>query len=435
MPGTTTDIRGNAQIEDRRDCLASSRPSYSSHHRYLNINEDRKISQPHSHSDGGDKLAGENQWLQNSNSAKSEATDPDEPPPAYHEAVKVAASSSRPKFSPGLSVRPINVLPRLQLPVIIPQNPREGGFCRAYTPLLGECKVSETAFSYFLDEVDRSAQASPYFSAVNIASIGSLSRPYSTAMIVALARKRYIPPSLLLFQYTKYDAKTSESYRINTFLDRVNAEFFQPRGLFCLIVTWRPDINKTHETVNIEDPIFSASMRSLPFPKAAQLTFPHGDPTENMEPERDLASPNLYGPVSPAFGRGAGIPRLVGTDASYYGSMGYSDPYVMDRGFGNGHGMGGFGGMGGMSMGGHHHGKIGARSGGSGGLIGLAASFIEDQMSSKSPPDPQHYDDGYAPGDVGRDVSSRGSGTKAFKKVRTGISLTPDIPSENRMAN
>ena len=206
MPGVTIDAfsRGNLQTEDRRDRLglASSRPSYRSNDRYTSINGDRKRPHPHSCSEGDDKLSRENRWLQNSDSAQqSAATYPDESPPAYHEAIKVTAPSSSPRTIPSPPLQSISTSPRLQLPVIIPQNPRDGGFCRAYAPLLEECKVSQRVFFYFLDDFDRSAQASPYFSAVNIASIGSLNRPHSIAMIIALARQRYlhISPSLLLF--------------------------------------------------------------------------------------------------------------------------------------------------------------------------------------------------------------------------------------------
>lgn len=152
-----------------------------------------------------------------------------------------------------------------------------------------------------------------------------------------------------------------------------------------------------------------------------------------MEAERDLPPWNMcgpqYRPSSPVYGRGAGIPRLAR-------GMGCNDPYMMDRGHRHGHGMGGmrmememgmgmgrmgggFGGMGGM---GHsrHHGKMGGRGGfgsGGGGLIGLAAHFLEDKMSNKSSTDTSYYDGGNNFGYSGRGVSSRGSDSKAFKKV------------------
>lgn len=198
-------IKGSVYHEEKKDRQTSSRPSYSSRDRYSSSNGDRKSSHTHSHSHGDDKISREKQWLQNSNSTKAavDVAAPDSPPPAYSETLQAplptprSTSISRSPRAP--SVQPISTLPRLQLPVIVPQNPRDGGFCRAYAPLLEECKVTQTAFFYFLDDFDRSAQASPYFSAVNIASIGSLNRPHSTAMIVTLAKKRHAIPSSQLF--------------------------------------------------------------------------------------------------------------------------------------------------------------------------------------------------------------------------------------------
>jgi hypothetical protein len=189
-------IRGSVYNEDKRNRVTSSRPSYSSHDRYCSSNGDRKISHTHSHPNGVKNSSREKQCVQNSNSTKSAVeTAPDSPPPAYSATAKATPLTQKSRSVSRSTQRPsvlsISTLPRLQLPVIIPQNPRDGGFCRAYTPLLEECQVSETALFYFLDDLDRSAQASPYFSAVNIASIGSLNRPHSTAMIVTLAKKQY----------------------------------------------------------------------------------------------------------------------------------------------------------------------------------------------------------------------------------------------------
>jgi hypothetical protein len=204
MPTLSLDslIKGSVYHEDKKDRETSSRPSYSSRDRYASSNGDRKSSHGHSHSHGDDRLVREKQWLQNSNSTKSavDITTSASPPPAYSEIMQAPLPTPTPRptsisKSPRTpSVPPVRTLPRLQVPVIIPQNPRDGGFCRAYAPLLEECKVTKTAFFYFLDDFDRSAQASPYFSAVNIASIGSLNRPHSTAMIVTLAKKRYAFP-------------------------------------------------------------------------------------------------------------------------------------------------------------------------------------------------------------------------------------------------
>lgn len=94
--------------------------------------------------------------------------------------------------------------------------------------------------------------------------------------------------------------------RTNGFLDRMNEEFFKPRGLYCLIMTYKPDSSATHASVDITQTISSSltpassNMRQtfknmrlssgktygeLELPEAAPLIFPAlesiaSDPTE-----------------------------------------------------------------------------------------------------------------------------------------------------------
>jgi len=83
--------------------------------------------------------------------------------------------------------------------------------------------------------------------------------------------------------------------RTNSFLDRMNEEFFKPRGLYCLIMTYKPDSTDTHTRVDITQTISSSltpassGMRQtfknlrlssgktygeLELPEAAPLIFP-----------------------------------------------------------------------------------------------------------------------------------------------------------------
>ena len=161
-----------------------------------------------------------------------------------------------------------------------------------------------------------------------------------------------------------------------------------------------------------------------------------------MEPTRDLPPPNMYGPTSPAYGRGAGIPRLAGADPYYYDPYGYG---YNDYGYGTGvRGMG-MGGLGGMGMGRMGYGGMGGMGGmgmmggrggfggGIGGPLGLIAGYLEDKMISKSQPTPQYYgggpnagyDSGYNNGYMTRGAPSAGSNSKAFKKVCSPLSRFP----------
>jgi hypothetical protein len=77
-------------------------------------------------------------------------------------------------------------------------------------------------------------------------------------------------------------------------LRKLNEEFFQPRGLFCLIMTWNPDSRNKVEQVNISETVASMNQESkgvskvgdkfrssdgttygeLAFPEVAPLVFP-----------------------------------------------------------------------------------------------------------------------------------------------------------------
>ncbi len=45
------------------------------------------------------------------------------------------------------------------------------------------------------------------------------------------------------------------TYRQNTFLDRINNEFFRPHGLYCLVMTWEPDVQDMHYQIDVTSTI------------------------------------------------------------------------------------------------------------------------------------------------------------------------------------
>jgi hypothetical protein len=46
--------------------------------------------------------------------------------------------------------------------------------------------------------------------------------------------------------------------RYNSFLDQINDDFFRPRGLYCLVLTWNPESDETHTSVNVTETIASS---------------------------------------------------------------------------------------------------------------------------------------------------------------------------------
>ncbi|KPI37532.1 uncharacterized protein AB675_3990 [Cyphellophora attinorum] len=170
----------------------------------------------------------------------------DGPPPSYDDAVDGHPGQNPPKsfadmgvplphssFSLQQSVNtPIHPLP---YPVILPQrrpNNRSRGFVQAYPPDLGTYKgIDEITFLQFLAEFHKSSQASKAFTAVNVA-----------AMVAGFT------PGMIAFAVSNAVAMTSAvgqeyhgRYRTNSYLDKANEEFFHPRNLHCMVMTFKRD--------------------------------------------------------------------------------------------------------------------------------------------------------------------------------------------------
>ena len=80
--------------------------------------------------------------------------------------------------------------PQLSAPVILPQRRpknRERGFIRAYAPTLENCGIGQAMFIDFLNTAEKSCQANPWLSAINLASIGTMWMPSVTGIAVSIA--------------------------------------------------------------------------------------------------------------------------------------------------------------------------------------------------------------------------------------------------------
>ncbi|KAH9992688.1 hypothetical protein F4779DRAFT_609116 [Xylariaceae sp. FL0662B] len=174
---------------------------------------------------------------------------------------------------------------RLGLPVVLPQRrPKERarGFIRAYAPELRNVGIDQATWLSFLDTFEKSTQASPWIQTINLAGIATGALPSSFAWAVSLAIEKSVGVAENL----------QANQRTNKFLHKANAELFRPRGVFCLVMTWRPDDNEVHPTVDINSTV-SAALTSyesgvrnkfqssngktygeFAFPAAAPLVFP-----------------------------------------------------------------------------------------------------------------------------------------------------------------
>ncbi|KAJ9614765.1 hypothetical protein H2204_014463 [Knufia peltigerae] len=123
----------------------------------------------------------------------------------------------------------------LPCPVILPQRrpkDKSRGFIRAYAPLLGECAgIDQATFLDFLKDFDRSSRANPALDVINVAAFAVGMVPNPIAMGVAIA--------VQVAAGTAREVQTR--HRRNTYLDQINETLFKPRGLYCMVMTFKPD--------------------------------------------------------------------------------------------------------------------------------------------------------------------------------------------------
>ncbi|KAM0345009.1 hypothetical protein ACHAPU_006892 [Fusarium lateritium] len=140
---------------------------------------------------------------------------------------------------------------RLDLPVIIAQRrpkDRARGFVRGYAPMLEEFGIDEDAWLDFLDKFDQSTLASPWIQVINFAEIGGFFIPFAPS--IAISAAVYITIDV---------AKDLNSrQRSNKFLSRMNEQYFYPKGLCCLIMTWREDTGKSHDVIDLTSTVASS---------------------------------------------------------------------------------------------------------------------------------------------------------------------------------
>ncbi|KAI4724330.1 hypothetical protein E4T49_07938 [Aureobasidium sp. EXF-10728] len=147
---------------------------------------------------------------------------------------------------PSTTVEPSSPRERLPFPIIIPQRrpkDRNRGFVRAFPPILSTRGIDQATFLDFLETLNKSTQATKWIAALNLASIGTIWLPTVTSILVSMA----------ITAATTAAMEIQGRYKTNRFLDKVNRDFFMPKGLFCLVLTWNPDSSDAKTTVSFGD--------------------------------------------------------------------------------------------------------------------------------------------------------------------------------------
>ena len=173
---------------------------------------------------------------------------------------------------------------QLPLPVVITQRRPESrtkGFVRAYSPLLEDVGIDQATFLDFLDNLNKSLAPSPWIQAINLAAFAGQAVPEPFTIMISIAVKKVADAASELHSRSK----------TNVFLDRVNKDFYAPRGLVALIMTWKPnqkDALLTTAEFDMQSSIAKASnssksrsrfesssgATSFEWPQTAPLVFP-----------------------------------------------------------------------------------------------------------------------------------------------------------------
>ncbi|KAK9371472.1 uncharacterized protein V1513DRAFT_386735 [Lipomyces chichibuensis] len=161
-------------------------------------------------------------------------------------------------------------LTKLPCPVIIPQRrPRNKsrGFIRAYAPVLEGCGIDQATFMNFLKSFHQASkaslrliqllQASPSLDVINLAAFAAGFVPLGTAKAASVAVQVAVG----------FAKEIQARQRTNSFLDKMNDKFFKPRGIFCVIMTYKPDQSTPHEIVDISQTV---RQTVAPAPSAAK---------------------------------------------------------------------------------------------------------------------------------------------------------------------
>ncbi|KAI2627810.1 hypothetical protein GGR54DRAFT_590517 [Hypoxylon sp. NC1633] len=204
----------------------------------------------------------------------------------------------------GSSQLPVVPGSRLPYPVILPQRrpkQRDRGFIRAYAPDLMRCGIDAQTFMAFLDGFDKATAAAPWVGVLDLAGgvVGSLH--YAVA-----------PPIGLVVQVTAGIYKEIQGRKDqNAYVAKMNDELFRPRGLYCLIMAYCPNSDKTFGQGDLNHHINTPAgtkgkfrsndgvIGSIEFPVSAELLFP--DLEDYLSDDEQESEGGMKGTISKAL--------------------------------------------------------------------------------------------------------------------------------------
>ncbi|OJJ39968.1 hypothetical protein ASPWEDRAFT_151531 [Aspergillus wentii DTO 134E9] len=141
---------------------------------------------------------------------------------------------------------------RLEHPVVLPQRRpknRQRGFVRAYAPELTKFAIDEDMFLKFVDKANKACVGSQWLQVINLAAtVGG----YFVNPAVGFAM------GFVADAVVRIGMAVDGRRRSGNFFDKVNRDFFMPRGLFCLLMTYAPESTEVILDLDINNTITSA---------------------------------------------------------------------------------------------------------------------------------------------------------------------------------
>lgn len=173
-------------------------------------------------------------------------------PPSYDETIQRDVVTEEgdidvPNLVRGVlqEVGPFHGQKRMPYPIVIPQRrPRnkKRGFIRAYPPILENHGISQGAFLTFLKNFHIASKPSKWIAAVFVASAIVGNVPSVIAMAVSMSVQVAAGTAMELQRRS----------RANTFLDQMNEVLFKPRGLYALIMGFKPNMDRPVEMLTVD---------------------------------------------------------------------------------------------------------------------------------------------------------------------------------------
>ncbi len=121
------------------------------------------------------------------------------------------------------------------------------GFVRAYAPILADAGIDESTWIEFLKGFDKSKHQHKYFHYVNAAVW--VADKVRTAVEGVSIIARFVTMAIHLSVEAGRRAYMNKEE--NKFLDRMNDEFFKPRGLFAMVIKFDPKSDEPDGTIDV----------------------------------------------------------------------------------------------------------------------------------------------------------------------------------------